>query len=97
MLKRHLGRNALAARAHQARAPYWSGCVAPVHCDRLREHSRISRSLAGAGFDILTARATYTCAATPRAKSEMYAVMARLWEQGEFVARAESLGAEVPQ
>ena len=48
--------------------------------------------LAGAGFEILHARATYTCAATPQAKSDMYAAMARLWEQGEFVAQAESLG-----
>jgi ubiquinone/menaquinone biosynthesis C-methylase UbiE len=53
---------------------------------------RLPGILADAGSNILAAGATYTCAATPRAKADMYAAMARLWEQGEFVAQAESLG-----
>ena len=48
--------------------------------------------LADAGFDILSAAATYACATTPDAKAGMYGVMARLWEQSDFVAQAESDG-----
>ena len=47
---------------------------------------------ANAGFDILSAAATYACATTPQAKAGMYAAMAHLWEQSDFVAQAESLG-----
>jgi SAM-dependent methyltransferase len=53
---------------------------------------RLPGILASAGFDILIAGATYACAATPRAKADMYAVMTRLWEQSQFVAQAEALG-----
>lgn len=48
--------------------------------------------LSGAGFQIISASATYACAATPEAKVEAYAAMARLWEQADFVTQAESLG-----
>ena len=48
--------------------------------------------VSGAGFEIVSASATYTCAATPKAKLGMYGVMERLWEQADFVAQAESLG-----
>jgi ubiquinone/menaquinone biosynthesis C-methylase UbiE len=48
--------------------------------------------LAQAGLDILSANATYACASTPQAKVGMYAAMARLWEQGDFVNQAESQG-----
>jgi ubiquinone/menaquinone biosynthesis C-methylase UbiE len=48
--------------------------------------------LAQAGFDILNANATYHCATTPQAKAGMYAAMARLWEQADFVNQAESQG-----
>jgi len=48
--------------------------------------------LSHAGFEILSASATYNCAATPKAKVGMYAAMTRLWEQADFVAQAESLG-----
>ena len=51
-----------------------------------------SYALADAGFDILSAAATYSCAATPAAKAGMYAAMTRLWEQADFVAQAETLG-----
>ncbi len=47
---------------------------------------------ANAGFDILSAAATYACATTAQAKAGMYAAMAHLWEQSDFVAQAESLG-----
>ncbi len=48
--------------------------------------------LSDAGFQIMSASATYACAVTPEAKVGMYAAMARLWEQADFVAQAESLG-----
>lgn len=48
--------------------------------------------LADAGFDILSPAPTYDCAATPAAKAGMYAAMACLWKQADFVAQAESLG-----
>ena len=48
--------------------------------------------LADAGFDVLSAAATYSCAATPAAKAGMYEAMTRLWEQADFVAQAETLG-----
>ena len=46
--------------------------------------------LANAGFDILSAVATYACATTPQAKVGMYGAMAKLWEQSDFVAQAEA-------
>lgn len=48
--------------------------------------------LSSAGFEILSAGVTYVCAATPEAKSGMYAAMTRLWEQSGFSVQAESLG-----
>lgn len=45
-----------------------------------------------AGFQIVSASATYACAATPEAKAGVYAAMARLWDQADFVGQAESLG-----
>lgn len=48
--------------------------------------------LTNAGFEILSAAATYACAATPAAKAGMYATTAQLWDQADFVAQAESLG-----
>lgn len=48
--------------------------------------------LSSAGFEILSANATYACAASPKAKSDMYAAMTRLWEQADFPAQAELLG-----
>ena len=48
--------------------------------------------LSRAGYEILSAAATYTCATTPDAKARMYKSTARLWEESDFVARAEDLG-----
>jgi ubiquinone/menaquinone biosynthesis C-methylase UbiE len=48
--------------------------------------------LAHAGFEILSAVATFGCPPTPQAKARLYGVTAQLWEQGEFVAQAEALG-----
>jgi ubiquinone/menaquinone biosynthesis C-methylase UbiE len=48
--------------------------------------------LARAGFDITSIAPTYNSASTPEAKAGTYRAMARLWEQGDFVDQAESLG-----
>ena len=48
--------------------------------------------LSHAGFEILSASATYACASTPQAKKGMYAAITRLWKQADFVDQAESLG-----
>jgi ubiquinone/menaquinone biosynthesis C-methylase UbiE len=45
-----------------------------------------------ASFELVSASATYACAATPEQKSGMYRAMERLWEQADFVSQAESLG-----
>ncbi len=52
----------------------------------------LPRLLADAGFNIRSAAAAYNCATTPEAKAGMYEMMAQLWKQSEFVARAESDG-----
>lgn len=48
--------------------------------------------VSGAGFEVVSASATYAGAATPEAKLGMYGAIERLWEQADFVAQAESLG-----
>lgn len=47
--------------------------------------------LTDAGFELVSANATYVCTTTPAAKAGMYNGMKRLWQQADFARQAEIL------
>lgn len=79
--------------ASALRAVMWTLRRSILHNDGNPDIGRsLPAILANAGFEIITASATYTCSMSAKAKADMYSAMTRLWEQADFVDRAEALG-----